>query len=50
MVLKWDLIVLAQVQETQEESQLQVPDDEAASELPARDGEAGQPQVRVPVR
>ena len=42
------LLFAAQVQETQEESsQPQVSADEATSELPDRDGEAGQSQVRV---
>ena len=42
------MLFAAQVQETQEESsQPQVSVDEATSELPDRDGEAGQSQVRV---
>ena len=45
-----NLLIAAQVQETQKEPKPKVSSDEAAEPLPTRYGEAGQPQVSVPVR
>ena len=44
-----NLLIAAQVQETQKEPKPKISNDEAAAKLPARHGEDGLPQVSVPV-